>query len=814
MRFVGIDTEFDPASKALVCISYAERLAPANNIHTWVHPAYLDETKVYLLSLLNDPGIILVGMAWALDSVVIARWGGEEVRRAIVANMERSGIADVFIEEWLLWVAFPSFLSLWQCATPWVYVSPDSEERHQAGGDKRPMMGLAAIARRWCNINMEASKQGEDSIRLSFSRVAGLPVEAWDPRYVAYACEDARVHLLCYEAHQVGKSKNPNVANDKLGGLMRLFDKVKLARPDLANTLWRYHLPGEHKAIIDMLPMAWLCDSSNGGLYVDPEYCDNLIERYRTVALVVEPLAGDLLRNVEARAQTDMFAAMLTSVALIKQSKIVKVNKGALRRTTILLYDKMPVTWAPPATTTGQRKVGKFPRYWRDWDTSSGVGQRDWASLSCKVIAECLLAFLVDMEQTPEVLRVMSWLIPTANPGHALHAVSAGRWPAAAVLSDGVSITDPVMRKLWAYCVRDMCLRTISNTLAPLAKAGVASNAGTTPTPITPTRAKLLITGRMSLIGPIRQNANRVGGCRETLVPQAGHVVFLADYSQIELLGFAKAIEFAYMKKHKLVSYESSLTRVLRAGKDAHIVLTLDLLQHGNQALADKLRGQAAILMPGQTGVWVLHDVAAKLRKLSKAPGAVRTDIAIILGTVIDELRENAKRLNYGLGGMMQPAKFVETQRRQGDYSWTINTATTAWGIWRGRWHESAAFEELCREIVQRGGYYFHDRCWRARGGLTLTQAANTLFQTPIAEMFKVAMYRAWRETFERDSAMFGCRVVLPVHDEIVCTGPRDQAPAALKRLQAIMVQAGEEYLPDLPIGTSGAIMPRFSKAG
>jgi hypothetical protein len=855
-RFIGVDTEFDPLTRTLICVSFAERVrwgGNRGNYKVWVRSAGCEraDLEAELLGYLEDPAVCLVGMSFALDAVVLSRFFGERVRAAITKAARAGRVSDVFTREWLWWVAHPGARFLWQCATPWTYVDPGSEERHGAGDTKRPKFSLAALVERWTGRRIESSKTGVDSVRLSFGRVANVPVEQWPRRFFDYAADDALDHLRVWEQQSAGQSRNKEVDNDRLAGLAQIFAKVRSVCPgEGVGGL----LPGERKAVLDHLPMAWLCEPANGGLYVDASYCDKLIERYRSVAFAVEPLAGKLLRNVECRGQGELFPELLSSAALIVGAKKVKTVKARLRSAAHALFDRMPQRWAPPPTATGWRECGKFPARWCDWSDGvkptlatftlterpggSGVDHRRWASLSAKVISECLLETLGQASNDDMALtRALAWTLPTTNPGHALHQISTGKWTAETVAADGMSIVDPVSRKLWAWIVRETCIRTITNSLAPLANLvsdvapggvallGSAMDGGRVKMPVTPTSANALITGRYSLDGAIRQNANKAGGVREALVPRPGWVVFLADYSQIELLGFAKAIEFAYMTQHKITGYVSSLSTVLLANKDAHIVLALDLMAHANPRLRDMLvdaarRYRAANEATGTGDQWILHDTAVRLRKLAKKwPADKPYDVDAQVGLLVDELRDQAKKLNYGLGGLMQPAKFVETQRKGGDYSWTVQTATEAWGIWRSRWHETSAFESWCHAIVKRGGdhggVYLHPGCWRVRGGLSLTQTANTTFQTPIAEMFKSAMTRAWEETLDPvlASPMYGCQVVLPVHDEIVCVGPREQAPAALARLQEIMVEAGKAYLPGLPVGTSGGILERFAKA-
>jgi hypothetical protein len=303
MRFVGLDLEFTVDTRALVCVSLATRIAEGTDrsacFHTTVLAAHDPLCRETLLRLLRDPTIVIVGMAWALDSVVLCAWGGEEIRQAIVEANAAGRVCDVFQREWLWWVAFPGFVSLWQEGTKWDYIPPDSEDRHGAGDDKRPNMSLAGIVDRWTGRNIEKSKSGQASVRLSFGRVAGLSVSLWPDRYREYAIDDAIDHLLAWEAQGAGVSGNVCVNSETLEGLGRLWGRVRAAIgtgvPECERRPWQ--LPGERKAVMDALCMAWLCEPKNGGLYCDPVYCDRLIDLYRGVAIAVEPTNRPIQRS-------------------------------------------------------------------------------------------------------------------------------------------------------------------------------------------------------------------------------------------------------------------------------------------------------------------------------------------------------------------------------------------------------------------------------------------------------------------------------------------------------------------------------------
>ena len=114
-----------------------------------------------------------------------------------------------------------------------------------------------------------------------------------------------------------------------------------------------------------------------------------------------------------------------------------------------------------------------------------------------------------------------------------------------------------------------------------------------------------------------------------------------------------------------------------------------------------------------------------------------------------------------------------------------------------------------------------HPFSGRLRSGLTLTSCANVWFQGQAADMFVYAYSKAWYESvFVPSSPLFGCTIVLPIHDEIVGTCPIEQVRAKVgkggrvvavaapeQRLSEIMLEAATVYLPGMLVETSGAVL-------
>jgi len=53
---------------------------------------------------------------------------------------------------------------------------------------------------------------------------------------------------------------------------------------------------------------------------------------------------------------------------------------------------------------------------------------------------------------------------------------------------------------------------------------------------------------------------------------------------------------------------------------------------------------------------------------------------------------------------------------------------------------------------------------------------------------------------------------VLAIHDEIILEAPKEHAEQAMKRLEALMVQAAQKKVKTVPFEVSGEVMERWVK--
>jgi hypothetical protein len=102
------------------------------------------------------------------------------------------------------------------------------------------------------------------------------------------------------------------------------------------------------------------------------------------------------------------------------------------------------------------------------------------------------------------------------------------------------------------------------------------------------------------------------------------------------------------------------------------------------------------------------------------------------------------------------------------------------------------------------------------RGGLdTFSTAANHPFQHLAAVGAKTALWNVTRECYlpSLRSPLFGCRVLIFVHDELLVEMPEHKAHLAGPRLAEVMIASMRTVVPDVKVSADPALMRFWSKA-
>lgn len=278
----------------------------------------------------------------------------------------------------------------------------------------------------------------------------------------------------------------------------------------------------------------------------------------------------------------------------------------------------------------------------------------------------------------------------------------------------------------------------------------------------------ILETGRVSLSKPALLNLGRKPGVRECIVARNGCVILASDYSGFELCTFAQTcIDLCG---------RSALADMLNAGIDPHLVIAEQIdTQHRSY---DTLRG--------------LYKAGDKQVK---------------------DLRQVGKVANFGFPGGLGPATLVFFALQTYGVRITEHEATMLRDAWRRTYPEYKRFFELVSDMVDAGCVSLR-RSGRIRGDVRFTNACNTWFQGPAADIAKAAGWRIMRECYGcADSPLFGARIVLFVHDEFVLEVTPERLGACAARVEDLMIREAREWLPDVKIGVESMAMQRYSKA-
>lgn len=173
---------------------------------------------------------------------------------------------------------------------------------------------------------------------------------------------------------------------------------------------------------------------------------------------------------------------------------------------------------------------------------------------------------------------------------------------------------------------------------------------------------------------------------------------------------------------------------------------------------------------------------------------------------------------NFGYPGGMGAKSFQAFARGYG-LEITEEDALRLREAWFAQWPEMQAYFGRVKEEVDRAQGIKQIRSGRIRGDCNFTAAANTYFQGLGADATKTALWEVAKRCYgtasweENTSALFGCRPVAMVHDEIIIEAPLEIAHEAALELEKVMCDAMAVWCPDVPARASPALMRRWSKS-
>jgi hypothetical protein len=134
---------------------------------------------------------------------------------------------------------------------------------------------------------------------------------------------------------------------------------------------------------------------------------------------------------------------------------------------------------------------------------------------------------------------------------------------------------------------------------------------------------------------------------------------------------------------------------------------------------------------------------------------------------------------------------------------------------WFRRWPEMRAYLQNAGDICGDFGPSMVEQPWsgRIRGGLDYCSCANTYFQGRVADGTKLALWRlAWACYVDKTSPLYGSRLILFLHDEVILECPEEKAEECGTEIVHILTGAVQEVIPDIPITSAAVAFRRWFK--
>jgi DNA polymerase I-like protein with 3'-5' exonuclease and polymerase domains len=310
-------------------------------------------------------------------------------------------------------------------------------------------------------------------------------------------------------------------------------------------------------------------------------------------------------------------------------------------------------------------------------------------------------------------------------------------------------------------------------TYVPLLQSGILE-------PIHARVESMVASGRTSTSEPNIQNIPREAGFHECFVPRAGRAYCAVDFDCAELRSLAQT---TWM----LVGDRSRMAALFRADPHADPHLTFGC----------------------ETLLRISMDEA-------RARGGVKDK-------EIKAARQRAKAANFGFPGLMGARRFAANSAK--DFwarggAGVVFSESEAQDLLRAYKQQWPELEAYWRAVDQIPGVREGHGCVRSpvseawRGGCAPTDAANNAYQSTTAYGAKLALWAVARACFDARarSVLYGSRIAVFVHDEIVCEVPLSSASECEAEMTRIMIAAFRRAHPDVPVSAAGVLMSCWSK--
>lgn len=290
--------------------------------------------------------------------------------------------------------------------------------------------------------------------------------------------------------------------------------------------------------------------------------------------------------------------------------------------------------------------------------------------------------------------------------------------------------------------------------------------------------------------------------------PREGWVFGAADFKAIDLVCLAQTV-------YKLFG-ESELREQLNKDVDPHAFLATAIAFEKDEKFRKRIRGK-----PDDEG----YRTFLGLKKEPHAPGCTdkkreKGFNCHVGGCFYKEWRDLAKKVGLGFAGGMGIDTFIGLVAKELHLKLTQKEAWQLKRLWLKIYPEMSRYLKWAGE--QKDGktdwlcYTSPLGMRRARCSYTETANGNAL-QSPAAEGMKIAMFLVTRECYAMPgSALWGCRPVINMHDELVLEIPLSLGvagcDAAVRRLGQLMVKGQKVICPDVKVDAKPYLTTRWVK--
>lgn len=269
-------------------------------------------------------------------------------------------------------------------------------------------------------------------------------------------------------------------------------------------------------------------------------------------------------------------------------------------------------------------------------------------------------------------------------------------------------------------------------------------------------------------IGTNLQNFPQVKGIRDCIVPRPGRWLWSVDWSSLELRTLAQVVLWIV----------------------------------GRSKMADRYRVDAD---------YDPHtEVAASLMGISYEAGLALKKTG---DKRFKEHRQIGKCLNFGFPGGLGAKTFVHFAEASYGVKVTESEAKELKAKWLRTFPEMQDYFDYISFLAETGRPYRQFVSDRLRGGIGFCDGCNTGFQGLGGDAAKVAAMAVSQACYvEPTSPLFGSRLLVLVHDELIGESDIDKAPEACLEVQRLMNLALSKLTPDIPPGAEPTLMTRWIK--